>query len=69
MSFERESKFGVIRKEPKSLKLYYSQSNYIILNVGNEVIDARWVGNELIVYLLNGRTRKYKSQGSYINIT
>jgi hypothetical protein len=69
MSFEKEVKYGVIKIESKTIKLYTTQSSYSSINVGDVVKDARWAGSELIVYLQNGKIRKYKTYSSYSTIS
>jgi len=68
MAFEKESKFGVIKIDGKAVKLYSSPSSYTTINTGNPVKDARWAGNELIIYLNDNKVRKYKTPSSYITI-
>lgn len=68
MSLEKASKYGVIKVENMKVKLYYSQSSYSLINVGYDIKDARWIGNEVVIYLSNGKIKKYKSQSSYITI-
>jgi len=68
MSFEKEAKFGVLKIDKQRLLLYSAQNVYSVINTGFLVKDARWVGNKLVVYLLNGKVRKYQSQNTYINV-
>jgi len=69
MSFEKERNYGVIKIEKKVLKLYTTQSSYSSINIGLEIKDARWLGSELVVYLCDGKIRKYKTSTSYSTIS
>lgn len=65
MSFVKERKFGVIKIEGFFIKLYTSQTSYSVINIGSEIRDARWNGNELFIYLTCGKVRKYNTQSCY----
>ena len=62
--------FGVLKYELKTVKVYSSQYSYISISVGPaEIKDCRWSpDNQIIVYLQNGKVRKYSSQTSYIMV-
>ena len=60
--------YGVVKFERTSVKLFESQSRYSNINVGEEIQDARWAGNSVVVYLRNGKVRKYTSLSSYTNV-
>jgi hypothetical protein len=60
--------FGILKPDGKSLRLYSTNTSYSVINVGLEIKEARWVGEDLVVYLANGKVRKYKSQTSYSTI-
>lgn len=65
MAFERERRFGVIKIEKRSIKLFTSNTSYSTINIGAEVRDAKWIGEELLVMINDGIIRKYKTQTSY----
>jgi hypothetical protein len=69
MSFEKEIKYGVIKIEGKVVKLYTCQTSYSCINIGKDVKDARWIGSELLIFLSDGKIRKYKTQSSYSTIS
>jgi hypothetical protein len=69
MAFEKESKYGIIKIEGKTIKLYVSQTSCSVMNIGSEIKDARWSGNVLLVYLADGKIRRYSSQTSYSTIS
>lgn len=68
MAFEKERTFGVISIENSRVKLYTSRSSYSCINIGKPIKDARWVGCELAVYLIDGKIRLYKTQSTYSTI-
>ncbi len=68
MSFEKEKIFGIIKVEKRVLKLYSTQTCYSSINIGLDIKDARWIGSELVVYLCDGKIRKYKSSTNYSTI-
>ena len=68
MAFERERNYGIIKIEKSVIKLYTSQTSYSSISIGHEIKDVRWVGTQLVVYLLNGKIRTYKTQSSYSTI-
>ena len=53
------------KEENDKVKLYSSQTSYIIINVGQPVNEARWSGDSLVVYLDNGKVRRYTTQTTY----
>ncbi len=57
--------FGILKPDGKSLRLYSTNTSYSVINVGHEIREARWIGDELVVYLTDGKVRKYKTQTSY----
>jgi len=69
MAFEKERNFGIIKIDKKIIKLYTTQTSYSSINIGTDIKDARWVGSELVVYLTDGKIRKYKTQTSYSTIS
>jgi hypothetical protein len=60
--------FGVLKIDRNIVKMFESQSQYSNLNVGQEVIDARWTGNCVVVQLKDGKSRRYSTLSQYINI-
>ena len=69
MAFEKERNFGIIKIDKKIIKLYTTQTSYSSINIGTDIKDARWGGSELVVYLTDGKIRKYKTQTSYSTIS
>ena len=65
MSWSNAKNFGVIKCEGKQIKLYSSRDNYNILAIHEEVRDARWAGDALVVYLASGKVRRYTSMDNY----
>jgi hypothetical protein len=68
MSLANYQKFGVLKIEGKSVKMYSTQSSYSSIHVGEEISDARWNGDQLMVTLKNGKVRLYSTQSSYKTI-
>jgi hypothetical protein len=68
MSLVNYQKFGVLKIEGKQVKMYSSQNSFGSINVGEEISDARWNGDKLMVSLKNGKVRLYTSQNSYSTI-
>lgn len=65
MTFEKESRFGVFKIDGKSVKIYSTNSSYTTIQTGITIKDVRWSGIELIVFLCDGKIRKYKTHSSY----
>lgn len=68
MSWETANKYGVLKVEGKSVKMYTSQNAANIIPVGSEVKDARWSGSDLLVFLEDGKVRRYKNFNTYNTI-
>lgn len=68
MSWSNARNFGVIKCEGKRVNLYNSKDNYNTIVVNEEVQDARWSGDAVVVYLNNGKVRRYTSIDSYSSI-
>jgi len=68
MSWETANKYGVLKVEGKSVKMYSSQTTNNVIPVGSTVKDARWSGSDLVVYLEDGKVRKYKNFTTYNTI-
>ena len=62
------SNFGVIKITGDRVHLYYSRDNYDTISVGKQVTSANWAGNEVIVNMIDGKVRKYKSKDNYQTI-
>lgn len=57
--------FGVVKTDKKTIKVYKDQFTAIPLTMDSNVKNALWTGDELTVYLENGKVRRYKDQFSY----
>ena len=70
MSWSNAQSFGVIKISGggKRVDLYYSRDNYNSIYLNDEVKDARWAGDAVVVYLINGKIRRYTSFLNYLNI-
>lgn len=62
----KQKDYGVIKIEGNTVKVFETQSVYANINVGQEVLDARWAGNAIVVYL-KGKVRRYTTQSQYTN--
>ncbi len=63
----KQKDYGVIKIEGNTVKVFETQSIYANINVGQEVLDARWAGNAIVVYLKDGKVRRYTTQSQYTN--
>lgn len=63
----KQKDYGVIKIEGNTVKVFETQSQYANINVGQEVIDARWAGSAIVVYLKDGKVRRYTTQSQYTN--
>lgn len=69
MAFTVEQKnFGIIKVEGRTVKVYSSNSSYANIIVSEDVSDARWNGNEILLYMKNGKVRRYSSLSTYVSI-
>lgn len=68
MSWESAKLFGVIKCTGKRIDLYYSRDNYNSIQLNDEIKDARWAGDAIVVYLTNGKIRRYTSLLNYQSI-
>jgi len=68
MSWSNAKEFGVIKCEGKRVNLYNSKDNYNTIVINEEVQDARWAGDSVVVYLTNGKVRKYNSIDNYTTV-
>jgi hypothetical protein len=66
MSFDSEIRnYGELQIEGQNVKLYSDSSSFISLNINEEIIDAKWVGNHLHVWLQNGNVSRYSDENNY----
>lgn len=65
MSWQKSSDFGIAKVEGKKVKLYYSKDNYNTITLNEEVTDARWSGDAVLIYLKGGDIRRYTSIDRY----
>lgn len=67
MAFEKKHQdYGVIKIENGSVLLYESQQNFLKLNTsGGTPILAQWAGENVIVKMADGKTRRYTLQQSF----
>lgn len=54
--------FKTAKAQGNRVLVYKDRVNYIAIDVGQPVQMALWNGDELNVYLINGRIRRYKSR-------
>lgn len=59
---------GVLKIDGEKIKVYSTGGVYITINAGSKIRSANWSGSELIVYLENGKTRRYSYEGAYTTI-
>ena len=53
------------KPDGKTVKVYKDQYNYAPISVGESVSHAIWAGDELNVFLTNGKVRRYRDQYNY----
>ena len=58
-------KYGLAKFDGKTVKVYKDQYNYAPIAVGETVNNAMWAGDELNVFLSNGKVRRYRDQYNY----
>jgi len=68
MSWEKCQDYGVIKIDGKKVRLQESLSQYSAIQVGEDVADARWAGDAVVVQLSNGKMRRYTSLSQYSEI-
>ncbi|MFL9483806.1 hypothetical protein ACI6Q2_13595 [Chitinophagaceae bacterium LWZ2-11] len=68
MSWAKSKEFGAIKIDGKKVYLYETQSQKETINVGEDVADARWAGDAVVVTLRNGKVRRYTGLSQYNNI-
>ena len=57
--------FGVAKTEGDKVKVYQDKFTFLTLSIGKPVKYAVWSGNELTVYLQDGKVRKYRDQFTF----
>ena len=62
------SNFGVVKIEGTSLKVFYTQWDYVTVSVNESISNADWRGNCVVVTLINGQSRRYRNQWDYETI-
>jgi hypothetical protein len=60
--------FGLAKADGNSVKVYENKFSYVTLSIGEKVSYAVWAGDELNVFLENGKARRYKNKFSWVNI-
>lgn len=60
--------FGILKVVGKDVQIYCDQFHHTTLSVGEPIVKAEWAGNEINVYLTNGKVRKYKDHFHFITI-
>lgn len=68
MAWNNAKDFGVIKIDGKRVHLYHSRDNYNTIVLNDEVKEARWAGDAVVVYLKNGKARRYTSTDNYSTI-
>ncbi|MFA6150540.1 MAG: hypothetical protein WC716_04400 [Chitinophagaceae bacterium] len=68
MSWSTAKAFGVIKCDGNRVHLHNSRDNYNTIVVNENVQDARWAGDAVVVYLNNGKVRRYTSIDNYSNV-
>lgn len=63
-----QKNFGVLKVEKNIVKVFETQSQYNNLNVGQDVVDAYWAGESIIVKLMNGKVRRYTTLSQYCTV-
>lgn len=58
-------KYALAKPDGKTVKVYKDQYNYAPISVGESVSHAIWAGDELNVFLTNGKVRRYRDQYNY----
>lgn len=60
--------FGVARPDGNLVKVYENKFAYVTLNAGSKVSYVTWAGDQLNVFLENGKVRRYKDKFSWVDI-
>lgn len=61
--------FAVVRLDgSRKVRVYKTLSQYVTINVSDDVTDARWGGDNVVVYLKKGKILRYSSQSQYTYI-
>lgn len=68
MSWSTAKDFGVIKCDGKRVHLYNSRDNYNTIVLNDNICDARWAGEAVVVTLSNGNVRRYTSIDNYTTV-
>lgn len=69
MAFDsRQRDFGILKVDGRNVKVYSTNSAWMNIAVGKDIKDARWNGDEILVYLMDGKIRRYSSLSAYTTI-
>jgi hypothetical protein len=60
--------FGVVRVERSRVLVYKDPLNKITIETGRPVQMALWNGQELNVYLEDGRIRRYRDKVNFVTV-
>lgn len=66
--WNQASNYGVIKVDGKKLKVYRSSQEFQIINVNEDINNAHWAGDAIVVSLSNGKVRRYRSYQEYTTI-
>lgn len=61
-------KYALVKVECKKVKVYKDRYNFLTINIGENVNNAMWSGDEISVFLTNGKIRRYKDLYNFRNI-
>jgi len=67
MLWEKAKNYGVIKVDGKNVHVYESNIQKSTIQLNDEVKDARWAGDAIVVYFTNGKVRRYTSLIQYSN--
>lgn len=66
MNWRKEhTNFGVLKIDGRNVKVYKNTFSYDTINVYEDIQDAKWSGDVIVVTLKNGKTRRYDSTTNY----
>ncbi len=65
---DRFEKFGTIKIQMHTVKVYRDFYNYVMFNIGEPVQSAVWAGGAISVTLTNGKVIRYKDQNDLVGI-
>jgi hypothetical protein len=61
--------FDALSIRGKVINIYSNEGNYIPICVNEDIKEARWKGDGIVVHLKNGEIRKYLNTQLYIQTT